>query len=161
MAFIDVDRLNAAMETFYNLTDAVGYGGKNMIEDVKVAQFFLQRFYVAFPRFKKPWGEMVMDGKCGPITRAWITKAQMDLRTLGTNVAVDGVLDKAGNPADNRHGSISGSTYAIRLLNNGLRRHDLEVYKNLTTHPKVPADLKLIFLQIQAEGPPMNFANTD
>ena len=156
MAFIDIDSVDASTATFYNVNEAVGYGGKNMLEDVKVVQFFMQRFYVAFTDLTKPWGEMVPDGKCGPITRAWITKLQMDLRKLGANCAVDGLIDKAGNAGGNRTASISHTDYAIRFLNNALRHEDLEVYKNLTTHPVVPADLKLIFLQIQAEGPPMS-----
>jgi hypothetical protein len=157
MAFIDIDSVDAAnTATFYNVSEGVGYGGKNMIEDVKVVQFFMQRFYVAFNDFTKPQGEMVPDGKCGPITRAWITKVQIDLRKLGANCAVDGLINKAGNAGGNRTASISHTNYTIRFLNNALRREDLEVYKNLTTHPVVPADLKLIFLQIQAEGPPMS-----
>ncbi|HVE58268.1 MAG TPA: hypothetical protein VNB22_15650 [Pyrinomonadaceae bacterium] len=155
MAFIDIDSVDG--KTFYNVFAAVGYGGRNMLEDVKVVQFFMQRFYVVFDDLTKPAGEMVPDGKCGPITRAWITKLQIDLRKLGAKCAVDGVIDKAGNADGNRRSSISHTDYAIRFLNNGLRREDAEVYKNLTTHPVVPADLKLIFLQIQAEGPPMSF----
>ena len=157
MAFIDIDSVDAKTATFYNVNEAVGYGGKNMFEDVKIVQFFMQRFYVAMTDLIKPWGEMVPDGKCGPITRAWITKLQLDLRKLGAQCAVDGVIDKAGNAGGNRTSSISHTDYAIRFLNNALRHEDSLVYKNLTTHPVGPADLKLIFLQIQAEGPPMSF----
>jgi hypothetical protein len=157
MAFIDIDSVEPGGPTFYNLGEAVGYGGKNMIEDVKVVQFFLQRFYAAVKGVKKPFGEMVPDGKCGPITRGWITRFQIDVRQKGADCSVDGLIDKASNSADNRHGSISHTEYAIRVLNNALRKEDADVYKNLTTHPAVPADLKLVFLQIQAEGPPMSF----
>lgn len=157
MAFIDIDSVEPSGPTFYNVNSAVGYGGKNMIEDVKVVQFFMKRFYTVMTDLAKPWGEMVADGKCGPITRAWITRLQLDLRKLGAQCAVDGLIDKAGNAGGNRTASISHTDYAIRFLNNGLRHEDSEVYKNLTTHPVVPADLKLIFLQIQAEGPPMSF----
>jgi len=157
MAFIDIDSVEPNVPTFYNVNEAVGFGGKNMVEDVKVVQFFLKRFYAVMTDLTKPWGEMTTDGKCGPITRAWINKLQLDLRKLGANCAVDGLIDKAGNTGGNRTSSISRTDYAIRFLNNALRHEDAEVYKNLTTHPVVPADLKLIFLQIQAEGPPMVF----
>lgn len=156
MAFIDIDSVKPDGPTFYNVFDSVGYGGKNLLEDVKVVQFFLQRYFACVPvKGGKPWGEMVPDGKCGPITRAWITRFQMDCEG---GCVVDGVIDKAGNPAGNRAGTMSHRNYSIRLLNNVLRHVDQDVYKNLTTHPIVPADLKLIFLQIQAEGPPMVFS---
>jgi hypothetical protein len=157
MAFIDIDSVEPTGPTFYNVNEAVGYGGKNVTEDVKVVQFFMQRFYAVMTDFVKPWGDMVPDGKCGPITRAWITRLQIDLRKLGAKCAVDGMVDKAGNDNGNRRSSISQTDYTIRFLNNALRHEDLTVYKNLTTHPVVPSDLKLIFLQIQAEGPPMAF----
>lgn len=155
MAFIDIDSVNPTGPTFYNVNEAVGYGLKNMIEDVKIVQFFLQRYFLSL-NVKKPWGEMVADGKCGPITRSWITYAQLDMRKAGRDVMVDGLVDKAGNAAGNRVSSMSRTDYTIRILNNALRHADTDVYKNLTTHPVVPSDLKLIFLQIQAEGPPMN-----
>lgn len=158
MAFIDIDSVEPDGPTFYNVTGAVGYGGINMIEDVKVVQFFMKRFYTVFTDLMKPWGEMTADGKCGPITRAWITRLQLDLRKFGANCSVDGLVDKAGNNAGNRTSSISHTDYTIRFLNNALRHEDPQVYKNLTTHPVVPGDVKLIFLQVQAQGPPMVFA---
>ncbi|MBX7169376.1 MAG: hypothetical protein K1X72_00365 [Pyrinomonadaceae bacterium] len=162
MAFIDIDKNSddPTSITFYNVNDSVGAGGKNNTEDVKVVQFFLQRAYLT-SSFKnnKTWGDMIPDGKCGPITNSWIRKFQMDCHKLGANPLIDGLVDKANNPNNNRIGSLSHTDYTIRLLNNVLRHDDKDVYKNLTTHPKVPADLKLIFLQIQAEGPAMNFGN--
>lgn len=160
MAFIDLDSVNPTGATFYNVNEQVGYGSKNMVEDVKIVQFFLQRYFECLS-IKKPWGEMTPDGKCGPITRAWIIQAQLDMRRAGTNVMADGLVDKAWDPTSNRISSISHTKYTIRILNNTLRNADTEVYKNLTTHPVVPADLKLIFLQIQAEGPPMNFGKKE
>jgi len=156
MAYIDIDSVNPSGPTFYNLFDAVGYGCKNMVEDVKVVQFFVQRYVIAL-NLKKPWGEMTVDGKCGPVTRAWIIQAQLNIQRSGMGCLVDGTVDKAANLANNRQGSISRINYTIRILNNALRHADREVYMNLTTHPLVPSDLKLIFLQIHAEGPPMNF----
>ena len=162
MAFIDQDSENPSGPTFYNLLSAVGYGCPNVEEDVKVVQFFLQRLF-SLPDFekRKPWGAMTADGKVGPITRAWIIKSQMVCREDGNNVLIDGIVDKAGNTdfTNNRVGSISKTDYLIRMLNNALRKKDLVVYKTLSTNPIVPPDVRLIFMQINAAGPAMNFGN--
>lgn len=164
MAFIDQDNEDPVENaSFYNVTEAVGYGCPNSEEDVKVVQFFLKRVY-STERYKnqKPWGEMVPDGKCGPITRAWITQFQQHARSKGNNCMVDGVVNKAGNSgnADNWTASISKTHYTIRYLNNVLRKADTQVYKTLTSHPDVPADMRVIFSQIQASGPPMNYGSS-
>lgn len=162
MAFIDQDSENPGGPTFYNVFSAVGYGCPNMEEDVKVVQFFLQRMF-SIPEFagKKPWGNMTVDGKVGPVTRAWIIKSQLVANMDGNNVMVDGVVDKAGNEQnpDNRVSSMSHTDYHIRMLNNLLRKRDTPVYKTLASNPIVPADVRLIFQQINAAGPPMNFGN--
>ncbi len=158
MAFIDLDSDDpAGNASFYNVNSAVGYGGSNMVEDVKVVQFFLKRVY-ALEGMKKPWGEMSVDGKVGPITRAWIMKAQMDSK----NALVDGIVDKAGNESNpsNWESSISHTKYVIRMLNNTLRKRDTAVYKTLSSNPVVPPDMRMIFQQINAAGPPMNFGNS-
>lgn len=162
MAFIDLDSDDpVGNASFYNVTEAVGMGCKNMAEDVKVVQFFLKRVYTT-SEYKpmKPYGEMKPDGLCGPITRSWITKFQLDVRKRGSNCLVDGIVNKAGNVESNWESSISHTHYTIRYLNNLMRKLDTALYKTLTTHPEVPADLKLIFLQIQAEGPPMNYGSS-
>jgi hypothetical protein len=164
MAFIDLDSDDPVDNaSFYNVNEAVGYGSKNVTEDVKVVQFFLQRVYQT-ERFGKlkPWGEMVADGMCGPMTRSWITKFQIDVRKFGSNCMIDGVVNKAGNPsnASNWEASISHTHYTIRFLNNVLRKQDTAVYKTLTTNPSVPEDVRLIFQQIHAAGPPMNYAQS-
>jgi len=46
MAFIDIDTTDPVTNaSFYNVDEPVGFGGKNMVEDVKVVQFFLKRVY--------------------------------------------------------------------------------------------------------------------
>jgi hypothetical protein len=162
MAFIDLDSEDPTGPSFYNINSAVGYGCPNMEEDVKVVQFFMQRFFT-IPQFaeRKPWGTMVADGKVGPLTRAWIIRTQMVSKQDGANVIIDGVVDKAQNAQDNsnRVSSISHTDYLIRMMNNALRKLDTQVYKTLTTNPVVPPDIRMIFLQINGEGPPMNFGN--
>jgi hypothetical protein len=160
MAFIDLDSEDpAGNASFYNVFAAVGYGCTHMEEDVKVVQFFLKRLYgIENMKMNKPWGEMTIDGKVGPITRAWIMRTQM----ISQNVLVDGIVDKAGNGTNpsNWETSISHTKYVIRMLNNHLRKHDTAVYKTLATNPVVPPDMRLIFQQIQAQGPPMTFGNS-
>lgn len=157
MAFIDSDSDNpAGNASFYNVNAAVGYGCENIIEDVKVVQFFLKRCFEATDlKSEKPWGEMVIDGKVGPVTRAWIVKIQQ----LSKNVFVDGIVDKAGNENNpgNWKTSVSHTVCIIRYLNNQLRRHDTAVYKTLTKNSIVPSGMRRIFQQIHAEGPPMNY----
>ena len=160
MAFIDLDSDDpVGNASFYNVNSAVGYGGSNMVEDVKVVQFFLKRLYMT-DRLKKqkPWGEMAIDGKVGPITRAWILRTQM----LAQNALIDGIVDKAGNESNpsNWETSISHTKYIIRGINNTLRKHDTAVYKTLTTNTEVPPDMRAIFQQINAQGPPMNFGSS-
>jgi len=162
MAFIDQDSIDPSGPTFYNVFSAVGYGCPNMDEDVKVVQFFLKRLF-SLPDFenRKPWGTMTVDGKVGPITRAWIIKSQMVCKEDGVNMLIDGIVDKAGNTDtdNNRVGSISKTDYIIRMLNNALRKKDSAVYKTLSTNPVVQPDVRLIFMQINAAGPAMNFGN--
>lgn len=161
MAFIDKDlEAGNAFPTFYNVSQAVGYGGQNWLEDVKIVQFFLKRLYT-LPKYKpfKPTGEMTVDGKVGPITRAWIKKFQADCLSHGIATAVDGIVNKAGNASGNYVSSISKSFYTIRVLNNMMRINDTQVYKTLPTNPEVPPDVRIIFIQMHAQGPPMNYGS--
>ena len=164
MAFIDLDSEDPqANPSFYNVNFGVGYGQKNMEEDVKVIQFFLKRVYsVSSMQDKKPYGEMVVDGKVGPITRNWIVKTQIMIKQKGTAVLVDGIIDKAGNPqnGDNLKSSISHTSYTIRLINNFLRKKDTAVYKTLPSNSEVPPDVRAIFQQIHAAGPAMNYGDS-
>jgi len=160
MAFIDNDNKDATDASFYNVTAAVGFGCPNMVEDVKVIQFFLQRIFTLPGCVRhKPPGTMTVDGKVGPITRTWITKGQMVARLSHANVLVDGKVDKAGNPgnASNETTSISHTMYTIRAFNNALRHGDKAVFKTLTTNPVVPPDVRMIFQQIHAQGPAFNY----
>lgn len=160
MAFIDDDHDDPVnFSSFYNLTGPVGFGCINLIEDVKVVQFFLTRMYSLGLR-EKPQGNLVVDGKVGPVTRNWIVKFQVDLRKSNSNVLIDGIIDKAGNEnnASNWDTSISKTNYTIRLLNSNLLKFDTEVYKTLESHPVVPPDMRIIFGQIKAAGPPMHYS---
>jgi len=163
MDFIDLDSEDpTGNASFYNVNSAVGFAQTNMVEDVKVVQFFLKRLYSNTKlRDQKPFGEMAVDGKVGPITRNWIVKTQLLAKAQGNPVMVDGIVDKAGNGQnpDNFVSSISHTRYTIRMINNFLRKFDTAVYKTLPSNPEVPDDVRVIFQQIHASGPPMNFAD--
>lgn len=163
MAFIDLDSDDLqGNASFYNVTFAVGYGKQNLAEDVKVVQFFLKRLY-SHPKMQdmKPYGDMTVDGKVGPITRNWILKTQIIAQSSGNPVLVDGVIDTAGNAtnASNWESGISHTRYTIRMINNFLRQNDTAVYKTLPSSPEVPGDVRVIFQQIHAAGPPMNYGS--
>ena len=163
MAFIDQDSEDPnGSPTFYNVSAAVGLGCNNTLEDAKVVQFFLTRVYTT-ETFKslKPKGTMTVDGKCGPITRNWITKFQLDMRNRGNAVMADGIVNKAGNEnnSDNFTAAISHTNYTVRYMNNVLRKLDSDVYKTLATNQVVPPDVRMIFMQINAQGPAMNFGS--
>lgn len=161
MAFIDRDSEDPqGNANFYNVNASVGVGGLNMEEDVKVVQFFLKRYYTHQPD-QKPYGEMSTDGKCGPITKAWIKKFQWDAQRGGVKCVSDGLIDKAGNEAnsDNWQSSISRTNYTIRILNNVVREVDGFVYKTLATNPVVPPDVRMIFMQIHSQGPAFNYGD--
>lgn len=157
MAFIDEDSEDPAGNArFYNVTKAVGYGCPNEKEDAMMVQFFLKRIYQTKEmKALTPKGAMTVDGKVGPITRNWILKFQLDMRNGGYACYADGVMDKAGNEtnADNFVASLSRTKYTIRLLNNGLRKLDSEMYKTLPVNPEVPPELRAAFVQMNAAMP--------
>lgn len=158
MAFIDTDTEDPENSaTFYNLTRAVGKNCPNLKEDVMVVQFFLNRFYlkdkIGTQKSRKP---LSVDGQCGPMTQSRIVQFQHDANVAGVSILVDGVINKAGNANSNWESSISHTKYAIRLLNNSLRRTDTYVYKSLPYNQEVPGELRMAFLQMHAEGPAMH-----
>jgi len=159
MAFIDEDSEDPIKYAdFYNVSYAVGMGCRNWTEDVMLVQFFLQRIYTdAEWKQHKPQGTMKVDGLCGAITRHWIAKFQADARNEGSDIRVDGIVDKAGNPDNNRRGSISRTLYSIRAMNNFLRQSQKPLYSTLPFNQEVPPLLRLAFLQMHAEKPDADF----
>lgn len=154
MAFIDIDLEDPVdSHPFYNVTFAVGKGCPNYKEDVLLVQFFLQRIYKNnMMKAQTPKGAMKVDGKCGPITSNWILKFQIDMMNGGLECYPDGIVNKAGNNKSNWISSISKTKYTIRLLNNGLRKLEPELYKSLAVHPEVPPELRSMFAQMQSQS---------
>ncbi len=159
MAFIDEDSEDSEKNAdFYNVNQAVGLGCPNWSEDVMLVQFFLQRIYMDNEwKPRTPKGTMKVDGLCGPVTRNWITKFQIDARNDGSNIRVDGIVDKAGNAASNQTSSISNTLYSIRSMNNFLRQTQRPLYSTLPFNQEVPPLLRLAFLQMHAEKPDADF----
>ena len=159
MAFIDEDSENSEKNAdFYNVNQAVGLGCPNWSEDVMLVQFFLQRVYMDNEwKPKTPKGTMKVDGLCGPITRNWILKFQIDARNDGFNTHPDGIVNKAGNATSNQKTSISNTEYSIRGLNNFLRIMQKPLYSTLPFNQEVPPLLRLAFLQMRAEKPDADF----
>ncbi|MGH3146614.1 MAG: hypothetical protein ACRDTR_12515, partial [Rubrobacter sp.] len=86
MPYIDSLSEHPDLPMFYNVTYAVGSAGYNVIEDVELVQFFLQQIYrnpakAGLP--PSPKGAMKVDGSCGPVTRNWIVKYQLDVANKG------------------------------------------------------------------------------
>lgn len=147
------DSGNSGERDFYNVTEAVGYGCSNLMDDVKMVQFFLKRIALRAPNYN-PSGEMKVDGHCGPTTRRWIVEFQISARKAGNNYMVDGIVDRAGNEnnPDKMYSSISKTIYTVRALNNGMFWLDRAIYQTLSTNSKVPDDVRLIFKKVHADG---------
>ena len=154
MAFIDTDIEDPVDNApFYNVNYAVGKNCPNYREDVLLVQFFLKRIYMnEFMKAQTPKGQMKVDGNCGPITCNWILKFQIDMMNGGLKCYPDGVVNKAGNNKSNWESSISKTNYTIRLINNGLRKLEPELYKSLAVHPDVPHELRWMFTQMQSQS---------
>lgn len=159
MAYIDEDSEDSEKNAdFYNVSKAVGMGCPNWSEDVMMVQFFLQQIYLdADWKSHSPKGAMRVDGVCGPITRNWIAKFQIDARNSGSNIHVDGIVNNASNLENNQQASITKTTYTIRAMNNFLRKGNKPLYSTLPVNPVVPPLLRLAFLQMHAEKTDADF----
>jgi hypothetical protein len=77
MRFIDTCDSQTTPE-FYNVVHAVRKNCPNRHDDVKIVQLMLQMFYSG-AGLTRPKGQMIPDGICGPITKNWILKFQLDI----------------------------------------------------------------------------------
>src|SRR5690348_1862960 len=93
MPFIDTCD-SETMPTFYNVVNAVGKNCPNRNDDVKLVQYLLQIFY-SQSGFPPPKGMMRVDGIRGPVTKNWITRFQLDVKSYGNSVSIDGRMDRA------------------------------------------------------------------
>lgn len=113
MPFIDTCNSDVTPE-FYNVVHAVGKNCPNRHDDVKLVQMLLQMFYTG-SGFTVPKGQMMADGICGPITKNWILKFQLDMRARAVLLTADQRIDRVRNHQS--MGQISGTRYGLVALN--------------------------------------------
>ena len=127
MGFIDTAP-ETEIPVFYNVVHAVGKNCPNMRDDVKLVQYLLKILYDKFPAEYRPQGNMTVDGMCGPITRNWILRFQMDFAKDNPGlILVDGRVDRIRNR--NFYGSISKTQYTLAVLNKNAAKLDAEGWK--------------------------------
>lgn len=124
MGFIDTAP-GTRLPVFYNVVHAVGKQCPNMPDDVKLVQYLLKILYQKLPPYKKPNGEMKVDGICGPITMNWILKFQLDVSADNPGIiAVDNRVDRIRNK--NFVGSINKTQYTLGILNHNAKKLNSE-----------------------------------
>jgi hypothetical protein len=129
MPFIDTCDSDVTPE-FYNLIHAVGKDCPNKHDDVKAVQLMLQMFYQG-AGLTAPKGQMVPDGICGPITKNWILKFQLDMRAGAVMVAADQRIDRVRNHQS--VGAITHTKYGLLALNEGAATVNPGSWSNLST----------------------------
>jgi hypothetical protein len=132
MGFIDAAP-GTTLPLFYNVVRAVGNGCPNQSADVKLIQYLLMAFYEKSAEIgvSRPGGEMALTGYCGPVTRQWILKFQMDANQARPGwVALDGQIDRIRQK--NLKGSISGTFYTLAALNSAVSQSNPAAYAALT-----------------------------
>jgi len=128
MPFIDTCDSELTPE-FYNVVRAVGKDCPNKHDDVKLVQVLLQMFYTG-SGLTMPKGQMVADGICGPITRNWILKFQLDMRARAINLLTDQRIDRVRN--HQATSLISHSKYGLVALNEAAATIDPSRWSNIS-----------------------------
>lgn len=122
MGFIDSSP-EAETSVFYNVVHAVGKNCPNMPDDVKLVQYLLKIYYDAVSSDFRPTGNMTVDGVCGPVTRNWILKFQLDCSyEYPGEILVDGRVDRIRNQS--LKGSISKTIYTLSFLNSSAANYN-------------------------------------
>jgi len=105
----------------YNVEQSVGLNSVNANGDVKLVQYMLRAIYGSSA------AALTVDGWAGPITATWIKKFQNDAKASGSNILVDGRVDRAlGQVA-----SVSKTVYSILLMNFTLQKKNPAAYRDL------------------------------
>ncbi len=96
-----------------------------MPDDVKLVQYLLKIYYETVSIDFRPKGNMTVDGVCGPVTRNWILKFQLDCNhEYPGEILVDGRVDRIRN--QNLKGAISKTTYSLSFLNSSAAHYNPE-----------------------------------
>ncbi|TWT00713.1 peptidoglycan-binding domain-containing protein [Reyranella sp. CPCC 100927] len=123
---------NPGFTVIYNVEQAVGLNAPNARDDVKLVQYLLRGIY------REQAASLAMDGYIGPITVSWIKRFQMDAKSAGNSMLVDGRVDRA----QGYRSSVSRTVYAIMLMNMYLKRHNPAAFSSLpatvpiSAHPR-------------------------
>jgi hypothetical protein len=123
---------NPTFSKVYNVEQAVGLNAPNANADVRLVQYMLKGVYGnAAP-------DLAVDGWIGPKTISWIKRFQTDAKNGGTNVLIDGRVDRAYGQV----GSVSGTAYTILLLNCALQKKNPAAYAVLPQQVPLSANPK-------------------
>ena len=101
---------------FYNLVHAVGENCPNIRDDVKMVQYLLFHIYKSISPVFTPKGNLTIDGICGGITKNWILKFQLDIRSTGNSILADKRVDRIRDK-NGMAGNISDTYYTMAYLN--------------------------------------------
>lgn len=127
MGFVDTSP-SADLPVFYNVVHAVGNNCPNLPDDVKLVQYLLKIYFEKFPSECRPNGNITVDGVCGPITRNWILKFQLDCSyEYPGEILVDGRVDRIRNQS--LKGAISKTYYTLSFLNSSAAHYNPEGWK--------------------------------
>ena len=118
------------LSVFYNVVHAVGENCPNLREDVMLVQYLLYSVYQPLPQIYKPKGEMTIDGICGGITKNWILKFQLDVRSGGNSIQCDKRVDRIRDK-NGMVGSLSGKYYTLAYLNLYVAETNPEAYARM------------------------------
>lgn len=123
---------NQTFAKVYNVEQAVGLNAANANGDVRLVQYMLKEIY------GKAAPDLAVDGWIGPKTVNWIKRFQTDAKNGGTNVLIDGRVDRAyGQTA-----SVSGTHYTILMMNFALQKKNPVAYAALPQQIQLSANPK-------------------
>ena len=145
---LDMSARHPTFPFFYDVDYVVGYQGNNLHGDVVLVQFLLKLHYKTI--IEKPLGEMICDGKLGPLTHYWLLFFYHDIRSDWVREGKTWNTTEVGNVMSLRdpRASTSGPGHTmIGQLNAMVRQYEPDIFNNMESHPAVPPQLKHALLQ--------------
>ena len=119
----------------YNVSEPVGAGGRNRMDDTVLVQFFLHKVGNSYLHMKHPsLANLAMDGICGPKTLAAIDLYQ---QVSPARLHRDGVVDSAGF-AKGIVSSLSHTEYTIVALNMEYSYLFRSIWPDIKKDPRCP-----------------------
>ncbi len=146
MAYRENKHYNSDLPFFWNVSKSVGPTRPNLKADVALVQAMLRKAYSS-----SFITNLMIDGDCGPVTRAAIKKFQEDYSVYSVGAGLE-PLEKDGivTSADNFGFEGGGATYTaftIVALNFTLAKNSRNIWQNLAYDPSVPVYLRLELLK--------------